>query len=330
MSEAHSTTEGPCVHLPFLRGSASRNERRPVLHRRRRRGMAAGVGAGIALYGAIVGLPADAATTPQPVPTLTTVAPCQDVMFIGVRGSGETPSDGQYGMGGESSLVWQQYRNEIPGQSAAAMSIDYPSAQVTSLASPYTSDEFFRSIDTGVQKLEDVLAERSEACPTERYVLSGKSQGAIVVHRAVVDMATHRDEYGPGLMDRIDGVVVVADPDRVPGEDGTSYGTSATGSGNYGISYEAPWIAGNRYRPTTSPISTYWEHSDRWHSVCDTGDAVCDFAVASAGPAQMLNGFDVHTYSYVKDPSPLRAAASDVAEQSRSSQASDKSAQSAL
>lgn len=318
------------MHLPFLRGSSSRSERRPLLHRRRRRGLAAGLGAGLALYGAVVGLPADAATKPQPVPTLTTVAPCQDVMFIGVRGSGETPSDGQYGMGNESSLVWQQFHNEIPGQSASAMSIDYPSAQVTTLASPYSSDEFFRSIDTGVQKLEGVLAERSEACPTERYVLSGKSQGAIVVHRAIVDMAQNRESYGPGLLDRIDGVIVVADPDRVPGEDGSSYGTSATEADNYGISYEAPWIAGNRYRPTTSPISAHWEHADRWHSVCNAGDAVCDFSMASSGPAQMLDGFDVHSFSYVDDPSALRSAASAVAEQSRASDAAQEAAQAAL
>lgn len=299
-----------------------------MLHRRR--GLAAGLGAGLALYGAIVGLPADAATKPQPVPTLTTVAPCQEVMFIGVRGSGETPSDGLYGMGGESSLVWQQFRNELPGQSAAAMSIDYPSVQVTTLASPYASDEFFRSIDTGVQKLEGVLVERSEACPTERYVLSGKSQGAMVVHRAVADMAANEDSYGPDLMDRIDGVIAIADPDRVPGEDGFAYGTSATEATNYGISYEAPWIAGNRYRPTTSPISASWEHADRWHSVCNAGDAVCDFGVASASPSQVLSGFDVHSYSYVEDPSALRAAASTVAEQSRAAKATQESAQAAL
>lgn len=317
------------MHLPFLPGSSSRTERRHVLHRRRRRGLAAGLGAGLALYGAVVGLPADAATKPSPTPTLTTVAPCQDVMFIGVRGSGETPTDGQFGMGGESSLAWQQFRNEIPRQSAAAMSIDYPSAQVTTLASPYASEEFFRSIDTGVEKLEAVLAERSAACPTERYVLSGKSQGAMVVHRAVVDMAGHEGSYGPGLMDRVDGVITIADPDRVPAEDGSSYGTVASSKAGFGISYAAPWIAGNRYRPTTSTISAHWDHSERWHSVCNEGDAVCDFGVASYGPSQMLSGFDVHTYSYVSDPTAIRSAASAVAEQSRAS-AAEESAQTSI
>jgi len=265
----------------------------------------------------VAGIPADAAVKPQPTPALTTITPCQDVMFIGVRGSGETPADGQYGMGGESSLAWQQYRHAIPGQSAAAMSIDYPSTPVTTLASPYAAGDFFRSIDTGVTKLEGVLAERSVACPTERYVLSGKSQGAIVVHRATVDIAAHDDQYGADLMDRIDGVIVIADPDRVPSEDGSAYGTSGQGSSHYGISNAAPWIAGNRYRPTTSTMSTHWEHSERWHSVCNSGDAVCDFGVASSGPGQMLNGFDIHTYSYVDDPSAIRAAASAVAEESR-------------
>lgn len=250
-------------------------------------------------------------------------------MFVGVRGSGETPTDGAYGMGGESSLAWQQFRNEIPGQSAAAMSIDYPSTQVTTLASPYSSEEFFRSIDTGVEKLEAVLAERSAACPTERYVLSGKSQGAMVVHRAVVDVAEHEASYGAGLMDRIDGVITIADPDRVPAEDGSSYGTDTSSNTGFGISYAAPWIAGNRYRPTTSTISAYWDHSERWHSVCNAGDAVCDFGVASYGPSQMLIGFDVHTYSYVSDPTAIRSAASAVAEQSRAS-AAEESAQTSV
>lgn len=280
----------------------------------------------MALYGAVAGLPANAAAIPQPVPTLTTVAPCQDVMFIGVRGSGETPTDGQYGMGGESSIAWQQYRNETAGLSAAAMSIDYPSAQVTTLASPYSSAQFFRSIDTGVEKLASVLAERSQACPTERYVLSGKSQGAIVVHRAMVDVTASPEAYAPDLADRIDGVIAIADPDRVPDEDGSAFGTSANGAEHYGISYQAPWIAGNRYRPTTATISHHWEHADRWHSVCNAGDSVCDFKVASSGPAEMIEGFDVHTYSYVTDQSAIRAAASAVAAQSRE-QAAEQAAQ---
>ena len=283
----------------------------------------------MALYGAVVGVPANAASTPQPVQTLTTVAPCQDVMFIGVRGSGETPADGQFGMGGESSIAWQQYRNETAGLSAAAMSIDYPSAQVTTLASPYSSAQFFRSIDTGVEKLQTVLAERSQACPTEHYVLSGKSQGAIVVHRAVAAMAAYPAPYAEDLADRVDGVIAIADPDRVPDEDGSAYGSSSTGPSHYGISYEAPWIAGNRYLPTTAPISAHWEHADRWHSVCNAGDAVCDFPVASVGPAEMLEGFDVHTYSYVNDQSAIRSAASAVAAESRQ-QAGEQAAQPAL
>jgi len=300
-----------------------RPDRSPVfarqsLGRRRRRRVAAGLGAGLALYGAVVGMPADAATRTAPDPQMTTVIPCQDVMFIGVRGSGETPESSLYGMGPESALAWQQYRMEIPGHSASAMSIDYPSTPVTTLASPYSSQDFFRSIDTGVTKLEAVLAERSVNCPTEHYVLSGKSQGAIVTHRAMADMAAHPSAYGPGLMDRIDGVLEIADPDRLPDDSGHLYGTTATGTDHYGISYAAPFMAGNRYRPTASDVDTFWDHPDRWHTICNAGDSVCDFTVSSASPSNMLRGFDIHMNSYLTDPTAVRQAASDVAAQTRS------------
>lgn len=316
------------MRLPrFIRFTPLADVRRPdrsaalerkSLRRRRRRRVAAGLGAGLALYGAVVALPADAATRTAPAPEMTTVIPCQDVMFIGVRGSGETPESSLYGMGPESALAWQQYRLEIPGHAASAMSIDYPSTPVTTLASPYSSQDFFRSIDTGVTKLEAVLAERSAGCPTEHYVLSGKSQGAIVTHRAMADMAAHPEAYGPGLMDRIDGVLAIADPDRLPDDSGHLYGTTATGPAHYGISYAAPFMAGNRFRPTTSDVDTFWDHPDRWHTVCNTGDSVCDFTVSSASPSNMLHGFDVHMNSYLTDPTSVRAAASDVAAQTRS------------
>ncbi|MEA5155192.1 cutinase family protein [Raineyella sp.] len=304
--------------LRMVRPDRSFTPERQSLSRRRRRRVAAGVGAGLALYGAVVAMPADAATRTAPEPQMTTVLPCQDVMFIGVRGSGETPEGSLYGMGPESALAWQQYRMEIPGHSAAAMSIDYPSTPVTTLASPYSSQDFFRSIDTGVTKLEAVLAERSVTCPTEHYVLSGKSQGSIVVHRAMADMAAHPTAYGHGLMDRIDGVLAIADPDRLPDETGHLYGTTATGPDHYGISYAAPFMAGNRYRPTTSTVDTFWDHPDRWHTICNVGDSVCDFTVSSASPASMLHGFDVHMNSYLSDPTAVRQAASDVAAQTRS------------
>ncbi len=283
-----------------------------------RRRVAGTLGAGLAIYGATVGLPAHATGAGVATANLTTVAPCQNVMFIGVRGSGETPSDGTDGMGEESSLAWDTYRTQVTGRAISAMSIDYPSAPVTALASPYTNAAFFRSIDTGVTKLEGVLADRSKVCPNERYVLSGKSQGAIVVHRAMVDMSAHPEEYGPRLMARIDGVIAIADPDRVADDSGSSYGTSSKGSDHYGLSIAAPWIAGNRFRPSTATVDTYWTYPRRWHSVCNAGDAVCDFAVASSSPAAMLHGFDVHSYSYVTDPTPIRRAATAVAKQTLS------------
>ncbi|QGF24214.1 cutinase family protein [Raineyella fluvialis] len=309
--------------LPFLASMfrADRSiapELRASVARRRRRRVAAGVGASLALYSAVVAMPADAATRPAPAPAMTTVIPCQDVMFIGVRGSGETPDASLYGMGPESALAWQQYRMEIPGHSAAAMSIDYPSTSVTTLASPYSSDEFFRSIDTGVMKLEAVMAERSVNCPNEHYVISGKSQGSIITHRAMADMAAHRSAYGTGLMDRIDGVLAIADPDRLPDDSGHLYGSTATGADHYGISYAAPFIAGNRYRPTTANVDTFWAHPDRWHTICNAGDSVCDFTVSSSSPSNMLRGFDIHMNSYVTDPTGVRTAAADVAAQTRS------------
>lgn len=285
----------------------------------------------MALYGSTMGLQAAASTLPDRTTAPTSSVPCQDVLFIGVRGSGETPADGTVGMGAEASIAWDEFQQSTPGLATRAVSIDYPSTRVTALASPYSASSFFSSIDTGVDKLDAVLTNRAERCPTEHYVLSGKSQGAIVAHRAMVKLATTAGAQtaraqgedpdavatARAALQRIDGVITIADPDRVPHEVGTSHGTAEDGPSAHGISYAAPAVAGNYYRPTRMTMDQHWQHADRWHTVCNAGDAVCDFRAASSSPGAMLDGFNVHTYSYLADEQPIRDAADAVAHQSR-------------
>ena len=76
--------------------------------------------------------------------------------------------------------------------------------------------EYDESIWEGVSSLKHLLHERETECPSEPAILIGYSQGALVIHLALNELA----ESDPSMLSasHIAGVMLIADPAKVGGE----------------------------------------------------------------------------------------------------------------
>lgn len=245
-----------------------------------------------------IGAPATAATAPaEPVGS---TSPCQDVVYIGAEGSGQTADD-HHGFGPEVWYGMQAYTDALPpGYHVGYFPVPYPSADVSVLLSKKTRSTFFDSIDAGVSETIKFLTAREPLCRDagERYVLSGYSQGAMVMHRVLWQLAEARKkqaDLASKVLPRIDGLLLIADGDRVSDEGGIHYGSAP-------ISHQGIWWLGSavgatkaKYKPVNEPVPTLpgWDPS-RFHSVCEDGDVVCDASPFSLN----VTGASIHGNAY--------------------------------
>lgn len=172
---------------------------------------------------------------------LTNTTPCQDVVFLGVRGSGEKSNDGTWGMGQRVTAVYDSFTASVKNRRIAATGIDYAAAAVPVLESltlwgATAWEGYFASIDGGVHSAEATLINRSHKCPDERFVLAGYSQGAMAIHRLVFDLS--RAPLGSVLdriLPKIDAVATIGDGDRVAFDDVVTLGSSPKEGQDYGV-----------------------------------------------------------------------------------------------
>ncbi|MDR6413480.1 cutinase family protein [Pseudarthrobacter sulfonivorans] len=244
---------------------------------------------------------------------LTNTTPCQDVVFLGVRGSGEKPNEGKWGMGRRVEDVYNSFTASVKNRRIAATGIDYAAADVPVAESmtvwgPIAWEGYFASIDGGVHSLEATLINRTHNCPDERFVLAGYSQGGMVIHRVVFDLS--RAPLGSVLdriLPKIDAVATIGDGDRVAFDDVVTLGSSPTEGLDYGVGL-AGYPSGASFVATSTHLS-YVGHglNSRWFQVCDYGDIVCDHGRAvTAGPfptdliAGLTYGVNAHKNGYTK------------------------------
>jgi hypothetical protein len=121
------------------------------------------------------------------------------------------------------------------------------------------------------------LFDELDRCPDERVVLSGYSQGALVIHLALSSLAV----TGVYPMSSIGAVALIADPARLspePGESGETFvgGAAAHAHGIYTTTTETPPIPGSV--------------KDRTISLCQDRDVVC-----AIGSTAILSGSEQHT-----------------------------------
>lgn len=247
---------------------------------------------------------AAAATNPVTVQAtpITTTSACQDVVFIGARGSGAPwkPTDpNDQGMGQQIHSTYHDFLQELrlhavsPIRAAyyALPSPDYPAAGTETLFSGLQPNEhtvYFKSIDAGVTATINLIDARTTRCPNERYVLAGHSQGAMVMHRAIEALLTNSPSTvadknkGDRILSKVSAVVAVADGDRTKGDQVARFGTGANlvYNGIARVTDGNPWytaIAAATYGHNSElDRSNRWDTS-RYMDLCSTNDPICDF-----------------------------------------------------
>ncbi|MCG7606597.1 MULTISPECIES: cutinase family protein [Mycobacterium] len=213
------------------------------------------VGAGAVASAALIGLAGPAAASPG----------CPDLHWIGVAGSGER--DDPTVDAGMGRVVYNSLRDlsqwvQQDGRTMSAEAVAYPAAPVPADGDLLGWGGFMSSVDTGVAALGNQYAAFTQRCPSSQVILAGYSQGAMVVHRNLAGLSG-----SPNLA----AALLVADGDRLPADPTVNLGTATAvpGAGK-GVAQDWPILA-HAPAPLTATIGS------RTISVCDRGDAVCDY-----------------------------------------------------
>ncbi|MGZ4542666.1 MAG: cutinase family protein, partial [Mycobacteriaceae bacterium] len=128
------------------------------------------------------------------------------------------------------------------------------------------------SVQSGIDELEIELLTDIRQCPSEKIILAGYSQGAMIIHLALTDLeATSPSDIAPS---HIASVVLLADAASLPAPEGRSWGTKSD-------SGEGVWTYVPGVKHTDLPSALAGNTS----VYCDTNDLVCDFQ----GPRSVIN-----------------------------------------
>jgi hypothetical protein len=214
-------------------------------------------------------------------------ASCPDVHWIGAAGSGErTPAElaQNDGMGRVVYQSLQELSAEVAkdGRTMTAEAVEYPAVEAPGEDGGVGEWlGFIGSVDAGSAALGKQYEGFVQRCPASKVVLAGYSQGAMVVHRNLEALAA-----SPNLA----AVLLVADGDRLPADPTLNLGTaSGIPERGKGAAQDWPILA---HAPSAMPPAI----GARTISVCDLGDAVCDYNPDDEEtPASYARGVAIHT-----------------------------------
>jgi cutinase len=227
----------------------------------------------IAVFAGTAGA-AHAATTSAAVKATTTTT-CADVLFVGARGSGEagpgdigwkgTKSD-PYGMGGPVVSVYNRVKSDFAGDySMKVESVSYEANGVqTILHAPH---EYFNGLSTGVTWTEGILGGMARKCPNQAIILSGYSQGAMVMHRVLHDLGNTAS--GRKILARVYSALLIGDGDQVPYDNYVRFGSAGKGADGLGHRYVA-WSHTSGAKFSKSVGARVLEVCNRYDPVCDS------------------------------------------------------------
>jgi hypothetical protein len=185
---------------------------------------------------------------------------CQQVLVVGVRGSGEPAGFG------ETIQKTVNAFNSVYGSATDVVPLDYAAAGIGPvwLVKPWRAGDFASSVRDGITELDLLLHTRAADCPTQRIVLFGYSQGALVVNRELI--ALQRADYA--LLQRVAAVGLIADPARLGSSRFNRSGAGFASRKLNGIAVSVKKAA-KRDLPTVL--------SGRAQSVCLDDDLVCAY-----------------------------------------------------
>lgn len=192
---------------------------------------------------------------------------CPDVHWMGVAGSGERTEYDIAANGGMGQIVYESYQAlqqqlAAEGRTMTAEAVNYPAEDVPPDAGVGDWLEYMGSVDAGTAALGAQYAAFTAQCPTSKVVLAGYSQGAMVVHRNLAAL-----DADPNLS----AALLIADGDRHPDDTTVNIGSASTDPEKTGgAAQDWPILA---HAPALLPANM----GVRTISVCDAGDAVCDY-----------------------------------------------------
>ena len=241
--------------------------------------------------------------TPPPVParsepaaeTPRTSTTCRRVMFLGVRGSGELPTNSadsgytswQDGFGGRVQLIREGFTGQLrarslnPAEDEKGIALRYAALEVPvwenvagvlnirlGINAAFANAKFLSSVWQGVDRIEQYLDGEYATCGTrQKYVLSGYSQGALAIHIYLTQRAP------AGIRNQIAAVGLLADPAKNFSPAEHSYGD---GFNRAGAVHPAVWATGP-YRlallPGGGPLPA--DIVGRTVTMCHAFDIVC-------------------------------------------------------
>lgn len=193
---------------------------------------------------------------------------CGDYHWIGAAGSGQRDGAGLSANGGMGPVIYQSYqqlRSDLAasGQTITAEAVQYPAAPVPLEGGLGGWMDFMDSVDDGTDATAEQFAAFTEQCPNTKVVLAGYSQGAMVIHRNLYDLAD--DPH-------VAAALLIADGDRLPTDTTINMGSAAAVPGvGKGVAQEHSFLADTDTSPLPPVIGA------RTVSVCDVGDPVCDY-----------------------------------------------------
>ena len=215
--------------------------------------------------------PPEPTVTPQPQ---TPEGSCSTALFIGVRGSGEPPQGGEpyssvesANMGSRVPAAFFAFREELkqlqPSSTVRGFGLQYPALPVPGAWGAIfgnSYNEYEDSFWEGALDVSEAVREDAEACPKEKIVLAGYSQGALSIHLALTDLMS-----SSGLA-HVGGVILIADPEN-RGDD-----TNVTKYGSASTSADGIYTKAFGYSDTAVIPSAL---HGRAIEICHKGDIVC-------------------------------------------------------
>ncbi|MDT5096654.1 MAG: hypothetical protein QOC76_391 [Mycobacterium sp.] len=192
---------------------------------------------------------------------------CPDVHWMGAAGSGERTEYDMAANGGMGQVVYQSYQAlqqqlAQEGRTITSEAVDYPAKDVPEDAGVGDWLDYMGSVDAGTAALGAQYAAFTAQCPTTKVVLAGYSQGAMVVHRNLVAI---------GADPNLAASLLIADGDRITDDATVNVGSASKDPEKTGgASQDWPILA---HAPAKLPANV----GVRTISVCDAGDAVCDY-----------------------------------------------------
>lgn len=195
---------------------------------------------------------------------------CPDAVLIGAAGSGQR--DDILGVGPQVESALSGFTNQLNetasvSVSAGFVALDYRAPGIIEGAlQGFRGNDMFDSITEGRETLMSLVGTIDERCQDTIVYLIGFSQGASVIHTAVVEM--------PGeVQDSIGGVVVLADPYRDADDPYAQHFTTEPDPEQSGTS--SPHTRDGSL--TGLPLPSWVEGS--FYSACARRDSVCNFAL---------------------------------------------------